>query len=505
MPTEHMPYTPYKPPPVAKAPAGKTHIQTALTTQTPALDPYLRPLTPAQIQAQASTAVRSQVDPLIGQITQAIQARSKAGSNAIGAYTGQLQSALAPMAGQTQAAYTGAGTALAGMSQALADRLAAAGQGLTAQTSGALTAAGQDTAPADRATAFGNGAAAASQAGGNADAAALQTQGLAATDYARALPGIAGLGGIQQAGNLQSQLGADLATQTGQVTAQVPGLIQSVLSSIRGNETSKANARQSATNAQNANLTAQDRIAATNRNNAINLVLKNGGVDPTTGGLTKPAQTLLERLTGAPAGSFAGVNPKDAPKYSAAVSKSLGFRADQFGHPIDGTVTPLPGYSVTGSGTVDKTPKPIKPPKPPLPINRALISDATKQARALATTTAPKQHYVAGVPSDVPGTGKTAARYNDALTQIVALGPDTPAWRKKAQQIVDAQYAPGENGRPWGAAAATTAAQTVRVAAQNGLTIAEARQKMLEAGLPGDVIDKAIRAYKGAWLPLQGK
>lgn len=108
---------------------------------------------------------------------------------------------------------------------------------------------------------------------------------------------------------------------------------------------------------------------------------------------------------------------------------------------------------------------------------RTLVSDATKQARSISTSQPARQRFntSTGGFEEVPGTAREAAPYQEALRQILALGPSTPRWKAKATQIVNAQYAEGENGRPYSPKKAqAVSAQAARAAYNAGVPFDEA-------------------------------
>jgi hypothetical protein len=100
------------------------------------------------------------------------------------------------------------------------------------------------------------------------------------------------------------------------------------------------------------------------------------GVDPTTGRLTPAAQQALAKVTGMDPSALTGTDAgtaakiisskntlqaredsylqKNAPKFSASVSRSLGYRADQFGNPVGGKTTLLPGFAYDAKGHIVK-------------------------------------------------------------------------------------------------------------------------------------------------------
>lgn len=140
---------------------------------------------------------------------------------------------------------------------------------------------------------------------------------------------------------------------------------------------------------------------------------------------------------------------------------------------------------------------------------RGLVTDATKQARALATVKAAKQRFDSDdKPQPVPGTRKDATRYPDALAQIIALGPATARWQKKAAEIVNAQYAPGEHGRPYSRAQAASVAKAGAAEAfKAGIPYEQALATAAATGVfPRGVLEAALKSvyFGGPFSPIPG-
>lgn len=213
----------------------------------PPADPFA-PLSEQAIRSRATADVRSQVDPILKQITSGIESRTRAGSNAISGYTSTLADRLGAGVGKVQDIYGGAQQSQAAVEEALASRLSGQGNQLSGELSAKLAQIGapgsqvQDVAGG--AAQMGQGLAGASYGHGSASLSRLIQEGAAEGALAQKQPGIARLGGLQQLGTLQRQSQADLAEQTGEVNSRVPGLIQQLLGDYRQNELSKAGARE---------------------------------------------------------------------------------------------------------------------------------------------------------------------------------------------------------------------------------------------------------------------
>lgn len=164
-----------------------------------------------------------------------------------------------------------------------------------------------------------------------------------------------GLGGYQPATNLQNEgaaFGAAAAQQPATAAGQGAQQIQRIGAQDQANLAAINKARSSLA-AQipglRSDIGSQLGSQQTNLLNAYNNDLYK--------------QKLLALSTGKAVGSIGGVPTVQAltvaaannPKYNAAISRSLGFRADQYGNPIGGTITTLPGFKVNDNGVVVKT------------------------------------------------------------------------------------------------------------------------------------------------------
>lgn len=227
---------------------------------------WLQALTPAQVMQQAHDYVSSQTTPLINQITNAINQRTRASTasinqqaaldekNALAAYQ-SLHDAYAPLAGQSQQRYQAAAGELQGMNNVLADLVkgdanttaAGIGQQLSAINAPDAAHAAFQQGAAELGKSLGN----TSYATGVSSLARLVNEGVAEGNYFGTLPAIATAGGVANANSIRetaaqavrdalSQGQTDLADQVGQIRAGVPGMVQQILGDLRSQEIEKA-------------------------------------------------------------------------------------------------------------------------------------------------------------------------------------------------------------------------------------------------------------------------
>lgn len=298
-----------KPTPVKKAPPVNPIDQ--------AVNRLGTPLTDAQIRANA----QDELAPLIKQITDSIGQQAQSGTQAIGGYTSELAHQLGGFQQNAANIYGGAQQSQAASDAALSAKLQGEG-GAQAQQLGSqlasINAPGATNAAVGQATQDATGAGNALYATGSASLANLIASGAAEQSYASKLPGIADLSGIQQSGQLRSQLAKSLADQTGTLEAKVPDIVsglQSDRQTLRGN---RETLRENLQNAQASNAAKQQ-------------------------ALKQERQAL-----GLP---------------DATLSRAYGYAVDKNGNPIGGQTTPLPGYHVGANGRVVKDVKPTKPTK----------------------------------------------------------------------------------------------------------------------------------------------
>ena len=198
------------------------------------------------INNQARGSVQSILRPFIRQIEEASQRRSTRGQAAIAGTTSSLQNALGGLASNTGEAFDQAQSGQAAVAQALNQLATGQGSELAGQLGSKLTAAGIPGAEglAAEQAQIGQGAGAAGFGLAAADLGSLSRQEAGATSFANALPGVAASAGSQQSGFLERDIGARLADQLGQISAQVPGLVSQEANRFRGFELDKAVARE---------------------------------------------------------------------------------------------------------------------------------------------------------------------------------------------------------------------------------------------------------------------
>lgn len=214
------------------APVKHTPVRSPASSTAPVSAPQTTDL------QQAQQTVSALLDPVIQQIRAAEEARATSGQQAISGYTSAQQKLLGTYSPLAAAEYGGAEQGQNAIDQALAQRLQGQGSDLSAGLGQKLQAISADPQTAARilgtAGSTAIGAANTGYALGSASMGALNQQGAAAQDYARAQPGIAGLAGIQSSKALQGQVNTDLHTQLSAIEAKAPGLIQTVLGQISG-------------------------------------------------------------------------------------------------------------------------------------------------------------------------------------------------------------------------------------------------------------------------------
>lgn len=220
-----------------------------------------------------------------------------------------------------------------------------------------------------------------------------------------------------------SDLDAEVAAKNAALQAQRPSLFNEALKAAQENARSNI-----ATSIQSRYL--------------VDSLRKSGaditGIDPYTGEPT--AQTKAQTAATKAAAKVA--REKNIPVFDSTNSNSLHYQADQFGNPLGGKITPLPGYKVDSLGTgVVKTAKPV-----------TLTADARRSlGKDLTTwteTTAPKRirNPDTGGFMNVPGTGSKPLPYNEVVQKLMT---SYGVSRKTAEGYVNQKYRVGEFGRPY--------------------------------------------------------
>jgi hypothetical protein len=272
---------------------------------------------------------------------------------------------------------------------------------------------------------FQGGGAVLSHVGGTVPAAAIAAEGAAQTAYARKLPAIAGLQGVQM---LQSML-QEAATQRqqisgerAQIAARAPSLLQDILSS-RASQAAKTRAldlEEAALRRQLGNdLFGRAVTKVKLKQSAQGLTL--------SGKRLKASTTLAQRRLDAQA---AQQNLTNAFRFA----EIYGFDPK----------TGKPTLAAVKAANADKAKAKKQAAKPP---TATALSNWNKFAEDAYHGVAPKTRYDSGsgtfVP--VPGTGKQPIEYYPALKRLLAMG----ATLTRAQTILGALYGKGEGGRPY--------------------------------------------------------
>jgi hypothetical protein len=212
------------------------------------VDPF-KPLSDQEVRTRASSLVNQQLSPLMAQLREVIEGRSRAGQQAIGGYTQRLQGNLADLLPKLQHAYAGAQQSQAATNDALAQRLGGHGQQLSQELGGKLAEINAPAAAHERvaegAAQTGTGAANAGYAAGSAELSRLLAEGAHATEYGSKLPGIAGLGGLQHSRDLEAMLSRELAEKGGEITGQGGALFAQLYQHLTDQELNKAIAKGS--------------------------------------------------------------------------------------------------------------------------------------------------------------------------------------------------------------------------------------------------------------------
>lgn len=384
------------------APTKKTGVPDLQPGNTTA-PPFLGYLTPAQQQAQITSQVQASLLPQQTAIKNAAsqdKTTAAAQQQAVQGYYTALAQILQGAAPQVNAGYQQAAGNDAAFSKGFTDGLAhvqtQAGQQNQAVENVAGSTPGQAS---DIANATGGSGVldALYNATGYQPAINLTQQGAAAGAAASALPAVAGgLGGqaITQLGNQEQSNQNAFQQQLAALQAQVPSLTQQYGNQLASQQSTLANNQQATDEFSQqeddrkttiANAAHQNQI-----NNAIKMIAATGvgpdgnltptarakiagmsGVDPTTGAptlaATKAAQSYQtqqkqlalsqQRVNISQQQANTAVNAlnaKNAPKYSASVSRSLGYSANQYGIPMNGKIRLLPGFGYDNKGNIVK-------------------------------------------------------------------------------------------------------------------------------------------------------
>lgn len=178
--------------------------------------------------AEADRLTKARMSPLVDYYRSAIEARSKAGQQAITAYAQVLAGLLGSYAPKVQAAYDQALQAAKLLAAGGSQQLKQSGADVAQTTEGAIKQAGQEVPSDINLSQIGEGAAGAYGAIGEAGIEALSAGKSAQSEYYGSLPGIAGLLGLQYSRRLQAQLNDELARELSALNAQAPGIAQDI-------------------------------------------------------------------------------------------------------------------------------------------------------------------------------------------------------------------------------------------------------------------------------------
>lgn len=474
------------PPVIAPTPTPRQAAATVAAKTTSSLQQYLNYLSTNMGRLagnQATAEINAQTTPLLAGLDKA----AASGQAAINGYTQQFAGELAKIAPNVAGAYSTAENQQSALDTALAAELRNAGGSAAQDLTNTLQARGQDTSVAAQATQTGNGLAGASYATGSAGLGNLIARGAAANAYGAELPGLAALSGLQATKGLQSDVANQRAAIISDAQAQYPTLANQAFNQLLG----------------------QQRNALTEQGQQITQQKNQQAAAATTQKLKQSAQLaqLADQIKQQTANTgtvranntaayqqgqlgLGAVKVKIAAQNAATAAQSVQVRA---AHNAATEAIAAQKASKGSTLTAAQTTKLVE----------GWTNGKTGSVRVpvLDKKGKPVTNAI-GVPQYVTQSQTTGqVDYSGQIRALVAAG----LTQSQAAAAVNAANAPGSNGRPWGALAASAAAGTVKLAAQAGQTIQQARAAMVKAGLPTDVIEKAIKSYTGPWLPAKGK
>lgn len=384
-------------------------------------------LTPQQIQAQAS----SMISPLIQAVTSQIQGQAARASNAVKGYTADLASKLASI--NFAAPYAQGEQAQAATDSALHSALSGAGSSDAADLAKRLAVINDPSVAAAASQVAGNGTANANAnlALGTDAMSNLIANAAAAGSFGQKLPGIAQLGGLQQLAGIGQNATDQIGTQTQQIEAQLPSIIQNLTGTSDTNATNRAQARQQLIQF----------LSGVNDNRSGDLLkLRENQIargDAINAGNAKNEAAVQVADTNANAKATAAeiAQANRDRSYRLQLAKTLGY------DPVSNK--PLPGYKwengVVG-GTIVKTGS-GKGGGVPASTYAGLKKQALAKADLFYYGQAPTVN-AAGVTTKegIPGIS-----YGQALKELMRGYSLT---RQDAMAILNTYYAPGERGRP---------------------------------------------------------
>lgn len=460
--------------------SAATAVPKAKATVAP---PFAGYLTPAQQAAQAAAQASANILPqqqALARAQAADAATAKAQATDTTGYYAALAGILKGIAPAVNTGYTNAAGADVSFAKGYSDGLAHV-QGQAGQTNADVLGVSGGGVQANQV---------AQQTGGTGiqdalygltgyiPATGLEREGAAFGAAAAQQPATAAGFGAQQLARLsaQEQLNQNqFAQQAVDLKAQLPGLTQTARNAIVSQQNQLTSTHNQAVNASVAHADRQtvirnkalvDKVAASDRAASLQIatIVATGQIPDGKGGYTlSPAaqQKIAAVQQGNERVRIAAMNAQTAadraandtkkftisqqPKFSSANSKSLGYRADQFGNPINGKITPLPGYKLNdaGTGTVK--------------VTAGKVAKTTANPGFPNLTKAQVVHLRSGVSAafygvpeqkDVNGNVTAAALppvdYETAISHAISAGYS----RAGATRMANRFYMPGKRGRP---------------------------------------------------------
>jgi len=205
--------------------------------------PELAPTTRRQQRRQVTLDVRAQVDPIARELARGITARTQAGSRNITGVSDALSRSLEGYGGQQREIFDRARANLGAVNQGVAAGFEKAGAGISEDLAKRIQSAGGDPASAEQFAAATKGTGASMFTRDSAELGQLAGTQANAELYASKLPGLARLSGLQGVRDLEAGSQQQLADQSGDLRARVPGLVSEALGSERRLAFEKAVAR----------------------------------------------------------------------------------------------------------------------------------------------------------------------------------------------------------------------------------------------------------------------
>lgn len=342
--------TPVRPPARTAAPSAATKTPKAPKTPaaktvkpvTPVMDaglapgaPYskadinlilglLRPASPSSLASAAGAQVKAATDPVIKRLTDEYGSTVKSGADAIAGYTNSYMDRTAGLGKDTAAGYAAAeekqGGANAALTAYLKGDAGALGDDLMSKLHAINAGPEAEKLAAASTTGTGDIAAGSLAASGTSVLDRLIEQGASGEASARKIPAIGALAGQQATREFGLQQGKELSTRLGDITSQIPAMVQKITADLasndanrrqqaaslvqdlvksgHGNELQKAIARQgfNTTTADVQNQTAQFNAGEIN---ALTRDLNNGSTSGGTGFTANEQQGAVQQAAGA--------------------------------------------------------------------------------------------------------------------------------------------------------------------------------------------------------------